>query len=198
MFCPNCKSEYRAGFTRCSDCDVDLVEALFAEEEIQWTSVWNGDSQANCVEFCTALREADIPYLVTQTPMGLSRGLGVDFSYEIRVTTANHARAMSLLGTGSELPDESFEIPALEAPPTEPSSNRRLRKKSLTSSFEVEVFSQPPEDRNPTVELSLRTNLIPFQTELDENGTRRFFVEPEDESRAREIIRQIQEGTPPD
>lgn len=26
MFCPECRAEYRAGFTRCSDCDVDLVQ----------------------------------------------------------------------------------------------------------------------------------------------------------------------------
>src|SRR5258708_36378569 len=25
MFCPECRAEYRPGFTRCSDCDVDLV-----------------------------------------------------------------------------------------------------------------------------------------------------------------------------
>src|SRR5256886_14619096 len=25
MYCPQCKAEYRQGFTRCSDCDVDLV-----------------------------------------------------------------------------------------------------------------------------------------------------------------------------
>ena len=25
MFCPNCGDEFRAGFTRCNDCDVDLV-----------------------------------------------------------------------------------------------------------------------------------------------------------------------------
>jgi hypothetical protein len=28
MFCPACRAEYRAGFTRCSDCDVDLVQEL--------------------------------------------------------------------------------------------------------------------------------------------------------------------------
>ena len=28
MFCPVCRDEYRAGFTRCVDCDTDLVETL--------------------------------------------------------------------------------------------------------------------------------------------------------------------------
>ena len=28
MFCPRCKAEYRRGFTRCSDCDVELVDQL--------------------------------------------------------------------------------------------------------------------------------------------------------------------------
>ena len=27
MFCPKCKSEYREGFYKCTDCDVDLVGA---------------------------------------------------------------------------------------------------------------------------------------------------------------------------
>ena len=31
MFCPQCKAEYRVGFVRCSDCDVELVEQLPAD-----------------------------------------------------------------------------------------------------------------------------------------------------------------------
>jgi len=27
-FCPSCKCEYRPGFARCSDCDMELVESL--------------------------------------------------------------------------------------------------------------------------------------------------------------------------
>lgn len=27
-YCPNCKAEYREGFTKCSDCDTELVDAL--------------------------------------------------------------------------------------------------------------------------------------------------------------------------
>ena len=30
-FCPSCKCEYRPGFTRCSDCDIELVESLTEE-----------------------------------------------------------------------------------------------------------------------------------------------------------------------
>jgi hypothetical protein len=32
MFCPQCKAEYRAGFIKCSDCDVALVEHLPVEK----------------------------------------------------------------------------------------------------------------------------------------------------------------------
>ena len=28
MFCPVCKAEYRDGYTKCSDCNVDLVDKL--------------------------------------------------------------------------------------------------------------------------------------------------------------------------
>lgn len=32
MFCPNCKTEYREGFTNCADCQIPLVTALPADE----------------------------------------------------------------------------------------------------------------------------------------------------------------------
>jgi len=32
-FCPKCRAEYREGFSRCSDCEVDLVDELPPEEE---------------------------------------------------------------------------------------------------------------------------------------------------------------------
>jgi hypothetical protein len=28
LFCPRCKAEYRAGFRKCSDCDIALVDQL--------------------------------------------------------------------------------------------------------------------------------------------------------------------------
>lgn len=44
MFCPKCKAEYREGFSRCADCDVDLVLELPTEPEetpeyVDWVKV---------------------------------------------------------------------------------------------------------------------------------------------------------------
>jgi hypothetical protein len=33
MYCPTCRSEYRPGFSRCDDCDQDLVHELAPLEE---------------------------------------------------------------------------------------------------------------------------------------------------------------------
>lgn len=34
MFCPKCKYEYREGFTKCSDCNLELIKELPSEEKI--------------------------------------------------------------------------------------------------------------------------------------------------------------------
>ena len=33
MICPECKAEYREGYTRCADCDIELVKADSIENE---------------------------------------------------------------------------------------------------------------------------------------------------------------------
>ena len=62
-FCPRCKSEYRPGFSRCADCDVELVAALptpQAGDAIEgWVEVFRGaEIRANVIR--AALEEADI------------------------------------------------------------------------------------------------------------------------------------------
>ncbi len=37
-FCPNCRTEYRDGFTYCSECDATLVEALPAQDPVKLES----------------------------------------------------------------------------------------------------------------------------------------------------------------
>jgi len=75
MFCPECKAEYRPGFTRCSDCDVDLVEAISPADrtnELTYGSlgtikrVWSGKDEERCVTLCERLKVAGIPFQVDQ------------------------------------------------------------------------------------------------------------------------------------
>ncbi len=41
MFCPNCRAEYREGFSRCSDCGIELVEVLPPPEKLDTKSLAN-------------------------------------------------------------------------------------------------------------------------------------------------------------
>lgn len=42
-FCPDCRAEYRDGFTRCADCDVDLVPDLDGVPNLDgWVGVYTG------------------------------------------------------------------------------------------------------------------------------------------------------------
>ena len=77
MFYPECKAEYRLGFTHCPDCDVDLVEALRrpssgAGNDVTGSSfetiknVWFGQDEHRCVSLCKQLKAAGIPFKVDQ------------------------------------------------------------------------------------------------------------------------------------
>ncbi|HEX9060926.1 MAG TPA: DUF2007 domain-containing protein [Clostridia bacterium] len=59
MFCPKCKCEYREGFTRCSDCDVELVDQIIDETK----DVSKNDEKpefVDCVLVMTTYNAADI------------------------------------------------------------------------------------------------------------------------------------------
>jgi hypothetical protein len=76
MFCPHCNAEYRPGFTRCADCDVELVNdpphfALAAQpppadpgdpNEDPFCSFWKGEDARVHAELCEVLEEEGIPH----------------------------------------------------------------------------------------------------------------------------------------
>lgn len=70
MFCPDCQTEYRDGFTRCSDCGADLVSQL-AEAEVPSNDasvpgkpelLWTGINEGIASHIESALASAKISY----------------------------------------------------------------------------------------------------------------------------------------
>ena len=105
MFCPECKTEYRPGFTRCSDCDVDLVEVLSpsdnsAKNELIDGSlgtikrVWSGKDE----ERWERLKAAGIPFKVDQRRRQYL--LRVEERYVIGVPTESFDDARTMIVKG--------------------------------------------------------------------------------------------------
>ena len=121
MFCPQCKAEYRRGFTRCADCDVDLVHELSLDpvatqsfDDDPQTSrppdgnmrpIWRGIVQDYCVSLCYTLREQGIAYRVNETPGPRGPRLSVGRRYELTVPEEEYERAKTALNIEEYAPE---------------------------------------------------------------------------------------------
>ena len=68
MFCPECRSEYRDGFTSCADCGVELVPALATDhplpDNIPLVPVLESSDEAVLMVVKSLLDGEGIPYFV--------------------------------------------------------------------------------------------------------------------------------------
>jgi len=111
MFCPQCRSEYREGFTRCEVCDVALVAVLPPlpgegdPSHRELVTVFETGDPGLLALAHSILDEAAIPYLTqgegVQDLFGLGR-LGTGFSVltgpvHLQVEVAQEAEARELL-----------------------------------------------------------------------------------------------------
>jgi hypothetical protein len=113
MFCPQCKDEFRAGFTRCASCDVDLVDSLGEVEQSRATSgaAASPPSAVPMVEYCGfldldearqargMLRREGIrsDVLIRESPDTEPGGPIVE-EYWLRVESCDFRRAAPILG----------------------------------------------------------------------------------------------------
>lgn len=66
MICPECGSEYREGFTRCSDCDVALVQAApeeGGEPDVEIVKVFEATNAAVLPLVESVLFDANIEFM---------------------------------------------------------------------------------------------------------------------------------------
>lgn len=253
MICPQCKAEYRPGFTVCADCDVPLVAQLptppngqadSAEPgEDPFCAFWKGDDSRIHAELCELLDEQGIPHKTVRRADHLfnlnSRSafqIGIPFSFFEKAEAAikeaygsdeETPTAPVLLPDGSEhvieagilsglfdfakgyakgvqgttanpasLQTESYE----ENSPLEDDEHFRSGwnpTQWYPEDATVEVWSDDQPELGEMIAASLQENQI-HSRPSDSTPNCALFVLPGDEARAREIVREIVEGAPPE
>jgi hypothetical protein len=241
MFCPQCQAEYRPGFTRCADCDVDLVyelpkTALVAAQrppdyedpgEDPFVSFWKGEDPRIHAELCQLLSDHNIPHRTIRRQDHLFRASSRT-AFEIGIPFSKFDQAESIIG---EAYGSGEEIqPASKLLPVDPDYLPGSRRGQLWLRPQLpHASAQTPEDETPTPQdaalldpdhwfpgsatsqiwkgespeiaellaASLRENQV--GSRLAAAGDQRvLLVMPEDLPRAREIVRQVLEGAPPE
>lgn len=101
--CPQCRSEYRAGFDTCADCGVRLVEPAALPrrravgESIQEVAIATYSGQPEAEMHAELLRGEDIPSVVVQLLPGPRLAWGMA-PCELRVRATDLERAREVLG----------------------------------------------------------------------------------------------------
>ena len=101
MFCPLCLSEFREGFTLCSDCHIALVPT-HARASAARKKLWKGDRQKELDRILAALDGLRIPShykeTINSTPQLTIMGISIGprrstFQYEVWVLHRDFDRA---------------------------------------------------------------------------------------------------------
>ena len=79
MICPKCKTEYREGFYRCADCDINLVEesqdtqdSFEASDSLELVPALETKDSSFLSDVVALIEEQNIPYLLQSgTAIGL-------------------------------------------------------------------------------------------------------------------------------
>ena len=218
MYCPQCKAEYRQGFTRCADCDVELVHELNEEalavrtpvipgdpDQDPFCEFWRGDDPRLHSELCELLDQEGIPHKTVRHEDRLFRisdtssfQIGIPYSLFEKAEAAVQAAFAS---DEDDLPEATDEEPSpLELPESivpDESRNDWDPANWFPEDATTEIWSSEYLYPGEIIELALRENQIHARFEKAK-GRNTIFVLPEDEMRAREIVGEIVEGAAPE
>jgi len=169
-------------------------------------SVWEGDDAVDCANVCRQLQQEQIPYTVDQSILSREARMRVNWKYQILVPSEDYRKAREAMGyeegDGEEQPDEgeyeaAMELPARDDLPVEDVHGDWDPRNWYPEDATTEVWSGNPKESGSIVEMSLKENRINYRVALEGDELKRVFVMPEDEARAREIVREVVEGAPP-
>ncbi len=209
MVCPACNQEFPHGTVFCNRCHVTLVADLIEADELiekaypgsALVQLWRGEDAALHASILEALAEAGIPFY--EQPLGSGPSARpIDalldhahprFGFEVAVLSSHLAEAEAIL---ERLLKEGPVDMALTA--NEAAEQAKPKRRSAAMSMAIsEVWSGEDESLAGFLGVALKENGIPVRVER--HGQRAaVYAPPEDEGRAREIIREIVEGAPPE
>jgi hypothetical protein len=207
MFCPNCKCEYIRGVTQCADCGVPLVQALEPEDanpldSVRLVSVWQGNDPSECERVKAALENAGIEFL-DRDSKNFDVFVPLGSNLEIFVSTADRdaARKIILDEDGRIDPDELTPegIEALTLPESDQPDSDGPQDLSVEWNEDdpvTEVWNGEKEDFADTLAACLREIGIASR-KLSEASHWSLVVRPEQEARAKEVVREVVEASPP-
>jgi hypothetical protein len=215
MFCPVCKAEYRRGFSRCADCGVELVYELPAAalavveavepgdpEEDPFCSFWKGDDPRLHAELCELLGEKGIPHRTIRRQDHLFNW-NTKSAFEIGVPFSQFDRAEAAVkeayGGENEPVSEEGTAPAELPESVEPSGSRAGwdPERWYPEDATVEIWAGDQPEMGELLAASLRENQIHSRVAAA-GGVHRLLVLPTDEKSAREIVREVVDGVPPE
>ncbi len=198
MFCPLCKAEYSQGLLQCPECNVPLFRSQEeAEEKFPTAVLWEGDHPDFFSSLLEELTSDGVPHYGTRRSFGY-HGVADVPRFCAVVPQADLARAKRALA-GVQADYETDENAALGV-------QRTIR---LSDASRMDTFGEW-DDEGPATEVwfgadaalaqslrdCLRENDIAYRS-LRASAAEHIVVHPEDEPRAREIVREVLEGTPP-
>ena len=209
MFCPQCHVEYRQGFTRCADCNVDLVPFLSPAEQPtsgegnggSLRTLWEGEDLALFENLLDGLEAAGIRSF--DQPLGMHPGVRrtdpfpvqpmARFGYQVAVLSSDLSRAREILGKLLEEEPKDMELAALDEKLGEAPERIARAAEDLIR----EIWSGSDKSLAEFLEAGLKENRIAARVER-QGDLVTVYVSTEDESGARDIVREIVEGAPPE
>ena len=209
MICPACNAEFPHGTIFCSRCHVTLVTDLVEADEVvekaypgsALVHLWRGEDAALHASLLEALTEANIPFY--EQPLGSGPSARpIDalldhahprFGFEVAVLSSNLANAEVILEKLlNEAPVDMGLTAGEDAVQAEPKGkSRRIGQATC------EVWSGEDENLAGFLGAALKENEIPARVERHGQKAA-VYAPPQEEGRAREIIREIVEGAPPE
>jgi len=234
MICPQCRAEYRDGFTVCADCDIPLVPQYQAGSALDvppvpaepgdpngdpFCAFWKGDDRRLHAELTSILDTVCIPHKTIRRQDHLFN-LNNYPAFQIAVPVSFYERAERAIKeaydldaldpdgvqslTASPLPIEVSwgirKLPAMLSPPADeaipgpPSAGDD--SDWFAEDASTEVWSGDDSSLQEMLTASFNENRIFCRSEITGKNVT-IFVRPGDESRARGIVREVCEASPP-